>query len=394
MSKLISKTCKISDKLSLHFLNIGDYDDGFRKLIDENISSICNGILGDNDIDIIKIELKRWFDGKDASKKSGFVAEFFFHLYMKQLNFEQHFLFRNLEETNSMKKGFDGVYRFQDEIWLYESKSSLHTTLDATHNSNIGEAFRDINKKLNGSKLDIKKNPIDPWTNAINHANDNETKEEVKERRRLKDQKVINNTNFLISDSSKFTVHEKIERYFIENNIDDFYSDLQYVIPLVEAKIDNFKNDENWKTIDLVTKIYYLFIHKLEDKIKDYEIERLKNPSAQKYYNFYIDKTQKQSLKQNIIMTFDYFKKKAQSSDPFLFIGKSYGDVIRYSDIYNDNKYKDTVYVNLKGKSDEKMINLSIVKLKIEEDFVSFKLNKLIVFLYDFKLISLKEYYN
>jgi hypothetical protein len=224
--------------------------------------------------------------------------------------------------------------------------------------------------------------------------NDNETKEEVKERRRLKDQKVINNTNFLILDSSKFTNHEKIERYFIENNIDDFYNDLQYVIPLIENKIDNFKIDKKWETIDLVTKIYYLFIHELEDKIRDYEIERLKNPSAQKYYNFYIEKTQKQSLKQNIIMTFNYFKKKAQSSDPFLFIGKSYGEVIRYSEIYNDNKYKDTVYVNLKGKSDEKMINLSIVKLKIEEDFVSFKLNKLIVFLYDFKLISLKEYYN
>jgi len=170
MSRLISKTSKLSDNLYFHFLNIGDYDDDFKKLIDTNISSICNGVLGDSDIDIIKIELKRWFVGKDESKKCGFIAEFFCHLYMKQLNFEQHFLFRNLEETNSMKKGFDGVYRYQDEIWLYESKSSLHTTLNATHNSNIGEAFRDINKKLNGTKLDTHKNPIDPWTNAISHA--------------------------------------------------------------------------------------------------------------------------------------------------------------------------------------------------------------------------------
>lgn len=170
MSKLISKICKVSETLSFHFLNIKEYDDDFKKLIDENISKICNGILGDSDIDIIKIELKRWFDGKDDTKKCGFVAEFLCHLYMKQLNFEQHFLFRNLEETNSMKKGFDGVYMFQDEIWLYESKSTLHTTLNVKHNANIGEAFWDINKKLNGTKLDSKKNPIDPWTNAISHA--------------------------------------------------------------------------------------------------------------------------------------------------------------------------------------------------------------------------------
>jgi hypothetical protein len=249
----------------------------------------------------------------------------------------------------------------------------------------------------NHSFKDIVENPLLFEYNIDSFSfskNDNETKEQVKERRRLKDEKIINDTNFLTLNSSKFTVNQKIERYFIENNIDDFYIDLQYVIPIIKNKIDVFKIDNNWKDNDLVTKIYYLFIHNLENNIKDYEIERLKNPSAQKYYNFYIEVTQKQSLKQNIMMMFDYFKKKAQTSDPFLFIGKSYGDVIRYSDIYNANKYKDTVYVNLKGKSDEKLINLSIVKLKIEEDFVSFKLNKLIVFLYDFDLISLTEYNN
>lgn len=249
----------------------------------------------------------------------------------------------------------------------------------------------------NHSFKDIVENPLlyEYNIDSFNFSkNDNETKEEVKERKRLKNEKIINDTNFLTLNSSKFTVDQKIERYFIENNIDDFYNDLHYVIPIIKNKIDDFRYDNNWKENDLITKIYYLFILNLENKIKDYEIERLKNPSAQKYYNFYIEVTQKQSLKQNIVMTFDYFKKKAQTSDPFLFIGKSYGDVIRYSDVYNDNKYKDTVYINLNGKSDEKLINLSIVKLKIEEDFVSFKLNKLIVFLYDFDLISLTEYHN
>lgn len=249
----------------------------------------------------------------------------------------------------------------------------------------------------NHSFKDIVENPLLYEYNIDSFSfskNDNETKEEVKERRRLRDQKIINDTSFLTINSSKFTVNQKIERYFIENNIDDFYYDLQYVIPIIKNKIDNFQDDDDWKESDLVTKIYYLFIHDLENKIKDYEIERLKNPSAQKYYNFYIEIIQKQSLHQNIMMTFDYFKKKAKTSDPLLFIGKSYGEIIKYSDIYNDNKYKDTVYVNLNGKSDDKLINLSIVKLKIEEDFVSFKLNKLIVFLYDFNLISLSEYNN
>lgn len=170
MKKLESHIIKVSDKLSFHFLDIEDYDSEFIEMIDNNILSICNGVLGDDDIEMLKKEIKRWFQDKDSKKIIGFIAEFFCHLYLNQNDFEQHFIFKNLEETNSMKKGFDGVYQSKDDIWLYESKSSLPETEDATHNSNISEAFNDINKKLNGKKLDSSKNPIDPWSNAINHA--------------------------------------------------------------------------------------------------------------------------------------------------------------------------------------------------------------------------------
>ncbi len=249
----------------------------------------------------------------------------------------------------------------------------------------------------NHSFKDVIENPllygynIDSFTFA---KNDNETKEEVKERRRLKDENIKNNSNFLILNSSNFTKQERIERYFIENNIEDFYNDSKYIILKLKDKIEFFKDNQVWNNYNLIEKIYNLFILDFKDKIKDFEIERLKNQSAQKYYNSYIEKTQKQSLNVNIVLTFEYFKKKAKSVDPYLFIGESYGDEIRYSEVYNDNKYKSKVYVNLIDKSDVKLINLCIVKLKIEEDFVSFKLNKLIVFLYDFDLISKSEYYN
>jgi len=160
----------VSENLKIHYLDIGDYDDNIIMAIKNNISKICNGIAGDKDIDVLKIEIRNWFVGKDEAKKHGFIAEFFCHLYLNQLDFKQHFLFKNLEETKSMKKGFDGLYQFENEIFLYESKSSLSTTTTATHNSNIGEAYRDLRDKLNGSKLDAHGNPIDLWSNAVNHA--------------------------------------------------------------------------------------------------------------------------------------------------------------------------------------------------------------------------------
>jgi hypothetical protein len=46
----------------------------------------------------------------------------------------------------------------------------------------------------------------------------------------------------------------------------------------------------------------------------------------------------------------------------------------------------------LTSKNETELVNLAIVKLKIEDDFVSFKLNKFIVMLYDYDLISTNEY--
>ena len=53
-------------------------------MIDNNILSMCNGILGDNDIEMLKEEIKRWFQDKDPTKIIGFIAEFFCHLYLNQ----------------------------------------------------------------------------------------------------------------------------------------------------------------------------------------------------------------------------------------------------------------------------------------------------------------------
>ena len=55
------------------------------------------------------------------------------------------------------------------------------------------------------------------------------------------------------------------------------------------------------------------------------------------------------------------------------------------------NIYKK--YINLHGKTRQQLANISLVKIKLEEDFVSFKLKKLITFLYDFELITKRAYF-
>ena len=73
------------------------------------------------------------------------------------------------------------------------------------------------------------------------------------------------------------------------------------------------------------------------------------------------------------------------------YIDSTYVEITYQSDKYFNELKNFTVAINLKTKSDGELINYSIVKLKIEDDFISFKLNKFIVFLYNYKIISQDE---
>ena len=244
------------DKLILHFINIENYDNSFKQLIDKYIVSIYDSTFDDEDILLVKQQLKDWFKEKekDENKKAGFVAEFICHLYINQLNYEQHFLFTNLEEQGSMKKGFDGLYHMDNEMWIYESKSSLHTTLSSNHNSNIGEAYRDIRDKLLGKKVNKHGNPISPWSNAVNHAsvaniNDNESLiQNLKEfRKRFIKKDFENIKNFNVIPSSTIFLEdrwENIDNTDLETKLKSLISKYEYkkmnIICINKKSIDSF----------------------------------------------------------------------------------------------------------------------------------------------------------
>lgn len=213
------------------------------------------------------------------------------------------------------------------------------------------------------------------------------SKEELAKQKE-KDSKLIKFTEFLINENDR-SLESRIKYSFIENNIDDFYWNMESVIPSIIA---NFKliSDRN----DVISTMYVVFILNIENQIKDYEIERLKNEKARNYYKNYIDVVQLLSLREKINSTLKYFEIKAKDeNDSYLFIGSSFGEVTNPSTQYKNNEYLQNVYVNLNGKNRQQLANISLVKIKLEEDFVSFKLKKLITFLYDFELITKKAYF-
>ena len=157
----------VSESEVFYFLDIENYSNEFIQLIDSEICKIWDGDEDkESDINVVKSQIKNLLDKKDKNKKHGLIAEFICHLFLRSLEYNQHFLFQNLEES-SMKKGFDGLYKKDGEMWLFESKSSY--TKDSSHEKRIKEAYNDLLNKVEGNNT---KNPgYNPWRNAYNHAN-------------------------------------------------------------------------------------------------------------------------------------------------------------------------------------------------------------------------------
>lgn len=210
-----------------------------------------------------------------------------------------------------------------------------------------------------------------------------------KERKSREDNRIKESTAIILS-TAELDEAGKVKKYLIENAIDNFYDDIDVAVTAIIRNKSQYRFDEEDGIVDIIQKI---FVISLEGNMKDFEIERLKNTKAVTYYNHYLKVLQKQALNERINSTVNYFKEKRQSTDAQLFIGSSYGEERRSTPKYKSMSTGAEVYVNLQKKTDAELVNLAIVKLKIEEDFVNFKLNKLIVCLHDFDIIP-DDYYN
>lgn len=156
-------------------------------------------------------------------------------------------------------------------------------------------------------------------------------------------------------------------------------------IDLILKRLKKFKNDDEFNSKGIVEKVVEIFLKEIA--VTDFEIIRLRNQHAIEYYEKYLTEMRRRSLQQNIQYELEYFKWRKTSKDPYMFMGASYGEVCR-----PDDEDRKLLYVDLRQKSEKEMLNLAIIKLKIEDDFLSYKFNKFVELLHDYELISDEEY--
>ena len=266
-------------------------------------------------------------------------------------------------------------------------KNNLNKLLPTIHFINTEEYNRkDSNmsnaiEKLRSFALDdLVENPI-----LVEYKEDNlKLTEQRKERHR----EIIEREEKLYSDDN--SENANIEKILIECGIEKYYDNTTELIEKIKELKQRINDDPGWKELNIIDKICSIFIDPILS-INDFEIKRLKNSEAKDFYKNFINK-QRYQLKDRIKDQYEYFKSIQYNDEKNEFyIGKSYGEIVKITDDYKSS-FNNRVYIKLDTKTDKELVNLAIVKLKLEDDFISFKIKSFLQAMLKFEFISEEEY--
>lgn len=209
-----------------------------------------------------------------------------------------------------------------------------------------------------------------------------------KDERKKKDLEIINTENeYFVQPTNK---KEKLKHDLISYGIQEFFEINDELISMLMKKFRYYKKHKNSSAIN---RIYKSFFCKENKWIKDDGLRRLKQDNARNYYKNYLEHARFKSLNRNIVTTVKHFNKAILSDNPskyIIYIGNSYGEVNKYGE--EQINYNEKVYINLKSLTPIQRTNIAIVKLKLEEDFISYQLNKFIEISLEYDIIDEDEY--
>lgn len=178
----------------------------------------------------------------------------------------------------------------------------------------------------------------------------------------------------------------QVRKAFLEANFDRNYYDAEQALSLLSERAEELFDDENWFSKHPIEKVFEFFILGQEHNIKDNVFRRLQNQKARNYYKAFVQNLHKLSLKEHINEVVRYFKAiQNEFTGRYFFVGFSYGEISKPDEEQNN-------YVDLSEKSHKDQVNLAMVKIKMESDFLSYTINDHVGLLKEINLVSEEEY--
>lgn len=200
----------------------------------------------------------------------------------------------------------------------------------------------------------------------------------------VEDQEIIQLEDNLLLDNSDDNVRDIL----VKNGVNGLYKDFKKVFATIKTNISNLNLRSNdLSTLELINLLYDVFIKGLDyDDFVDKVLQRLVNEKARQFYRLYITSgIYYENIKSKIAFfkkIFDGDAKKNSNS----YVGKSFGEIPL------DETKKNPLYVDIRTKSKDEVVNLAVARSEEEDDFVDYTLGKLVKCLLDLKLIDEDSY--
>lgn len=216
------------DNIKTIVVTMDAISDTDKNYIRENLVAIAKGENSHYSLQTVAKKLKNHLEkldksGNPTTNRYGLTAEFFQAVIIRNQGFEQKYSYRNLEE-NSAKKGFDGLFTKDNEIWLLESKSSFSQSVHQNkHKHTINLAYDGLSRMLSGEK----NNRNDPWENAGNHVSQINSNDPLIER--------------LVKLSENYT--SKVYQKISESNVILGSGVIHSNVTMIETDIKSLQND-------------------------------------------------------------------------------------------------------------------------------------------------------
>jgi hypothetical protein len=288
--------------------------------------------------------------------------------------------------VNRLNEIFNGVASNLNKL-----EPTIHFVNSEEFNRQRSNMLNKIKQLKSNTFKDVIKNPtllefdISQFDETIEHSTDLDKRAEAINKK---------NTVVAIREREAFLISEpegeldKLKASFIEAGLHFTYFDADSLTDELYDRLLHLKADVEWIELDPVEKVYTVFIEGLEEALKDKVLARLQNVKARNYYRMFVKNIHALTLKDHINATVKYFYSNAEETKNNIFyIGESYGELAK-----DGTPFGATTYIDLASKSHKELVNLALVKLKMESDFVSYKLNEFVSLLKEFDAISEDDY--
>ena len=257
--------------------------------------------------------------------------------------------------------------------------------LKSKYHSNAGSREEFLEKRVKANKItpDEINNPL--IKENLNILNDEDVKflNEAKEFQENIEHGSTNLENPNITSS-------KIGKLCFTNNIHDFN-----IHQNEEILINNYNENKYIPQINstniLISVIYNIFIKNINfseteaySKKKKYNknFERLENIQAQKFYSMFLDWRTSSTPYKLMINQFLWYWNTLDSTDKKIYVGSKWGECKLRSTDFIEN------YIDLNEKTVKQKVNIAILRIKEEQEFIDYKLMPYIEILNDLELIQ------